>query len=93
MEEISTARSARHHYVMGDIKPFISPVTGKEISDRGALRRHMKLHNLANYDEMKGTAERARRDRADRQDRERLSAVVDSYEQSRNNMRSKQRFG
>lgn len=94
-EEVARDRAAAvaGPYVHGDFKPVVSPVTGLPITDRGALRRHLKAHNLAPYDDMKGVAARARKAREDIAKRERIRAVADAYEHTRNQERAKQRFG
>ncbi len=79
--------------VWGDLKPFVSPATGEYISDRGQLRRHMKVNGIAFADELKGTAERARRERDKRERNERIQAVCNAYEHVRNTERAKKRFG
>jgi hypothetical protein len=79
--------------VWGDLKPFVSSANGEYITDRGQLRRHMKLHGIAFADEMKGTAERVRQERAKRERHERITAVQNAYEHVRNLERSKKRFG
>ena len=40
-----TTKSA---YVMGDINPFVSPISKELIDDRGKLRRHNKRHGVTN---------------------------------------------
>lgn len=39
-------RTQRHHNVMRDIEPFVSPVDGKVVSSRSAKREHMRRHDL-----------------------------------------------
>lgn len=39
--------------VMGDIKPFVSPIDGKEIGSRSALRRHEITHNVRQCGDLK----------------------------------------
>lgn len=93
MEERATLRSERYHTVMGDIKDFVSPISGEVISDRGAYRRHMREHELVPYEDGKVTAARVRREMAQREKQERLRSVIDSYEHVRNQERAKSRFG
>lgn len=79
--------------VWGDLKPFVSPATGEYISDRGQLRRHLKQHGIAPADEVRGTAERVRKERERRFAAERKQAVIDAVEHRRNEQRAKSRFG
>lgn len=37
--------------IMGDIEPFVSPITGEVIRGRGHLRRHMKEHGVTHSDD------------------------------------------
>ena len=93
MEEKLTVRSERYHTVMGDLKPIVSPIDGRVITDRGEYRRFLKKHDLCLMDEMKGVPERARAERAKREAAERKQAVIDSYEHVRNQRRARERFG
>ena len=79
--------------VWGDLKPFVSPATGEYISDRGQLRRHMKQNGIAPADEVRGTAERVRKERERREASERKRSIIDAYEHRRNQERAKGRFG
>jgi hypothetical protein len=79
--------------VWGDLKPFVSPITGEHITDRGQLRRHMKANGVTFADDIKGTAERARAERSRREASERKRALVDAYEHTRNQERAKSRYG
>jgi len=79
--------------VWGDLKPFVSPITGERITDRGQLRRHMQANGVTFADDLKGTAEKARKERAVREASERKRALVDAYEHTRNQERAKSRFG
>jgi hypothetical protein len=49
---------------MPDIEPFVSPVDGKVITGRRALREHNKRHNVTNAADFKGTWEQAAKERA-----------------------------
>lgn len=95
MVEITSGRSSAVEApaVWGDLKPFVSPATGEYISDRGQLRRHMQANGIAFADEMKGTAERVRRERDKRERAERTAAICNAYEHVRNTERAKKRFG
>lgn len=79
--------------VWGDQKEFRSPVTGEMITDRGQLRRHMKIHGIAPAHELAGTAERVRRERARAEAEGRKRSIIDAYEHTRNQERSRQRYG
>ncbi len=79
--------------VWGDLKPFVSPATGEYISDRGQLRRHMAQHGLAPADEVRGTAERVRRERARAEAAARKQSIIESYERTRDAERARKRFG
>lgn len=79
--------------VWGDQKPFVSPVTGEMITDRGQLRRHMKQHGIAPAHEIAGTAERVRRERERAESEGRRQALINAYEHTRNQERAKSRFG
>ena len=53
--------------IMPDIKPFVSPITGKEITGRRALREHNKqfnVTNVADYNKPGGEWDRAAKERA-----------------------------
>lgn len=41
-------KEAKSAYIQGDIQPFKSSIDGTIISDRGGLRRHMKIHGVSN---------------------------------------------
>lgn len=43
--------------VMGDIKPFVSPIDGKEISSRSQLREHERRHGVRQCGELKSAAD------------------------------------
>jgi len=47
--EIGASRPTHHTAaIQGDIEPFVSPVDGTVISDRGQLREHNKRNNVVN---------------------------------------------
>lgn len=48
---------------MPDIEPFVSPVDGKVISGRRALREHNKKHNVTNPADFKNEWEQKRKER------------------------------
>lgn len=50
MYEVIDRKSPQSHgvMVMPDIKPFVSPISGKEITGRKALREHNKQFNVTN---------------------------------------------
>jgi hypothetical protein len=53
--------------IMPDIKPFISPITGREITGRRALREHNKqfnVTNVADFNKPGGQWERQAKERA-----------------------------
>ena len=79
--------------VWGDQKPFVSPVTGEMITDRGQLRRHMKIHDIAPAHELAGTAERVRREKARAEAEGRKRSIIDAYEHTRNQERARKRYG
>ena len=43
---MDSSRSAQAFAVMKDIEPFISPVDGKVVGSRSALREHERRHNV-----------------------------------------------
>ena len=79
--------------VHGDFKPIISPITGREITDRGALRRHLKAHGMAPLDDVSSVAKRVRAERAAREARDRKQSLVEGYERARDAARARSRFG
>ncbi len=79
--------------VWGDIQPFVSPATGEYISDRGQLRRHMAANGIAFADDMKGVAERARKERDRAFRAARTQEICNAYERVRDQERAKKRFG
>lgn len=89
----ATAADVDAPMVWGDQKPFVSPVTGEMITDRGQLRRHLKQHGVAPADEVRGTAERVRRERARAEAEGRKRDLISAYEHTRNQERAKARFG
>lgn len=65
--EIPPRRPIAGVTIMPDIAPFVSPITGKVISGRAALREHNKMHNVTNvadFDKPGGEWDRAAKDRA-----------------------------
>ena len=72
--------------VMGDIEPFVSPITGEVIRGRGHLRKHMKEHGVthsADYSPQwyeKRTKERIRRQEREGK-RERIELMKRAMEQ------------
>lgn len=62
--EVTPRRSISGVTIMPDIKPFISPITGKEITGRRALREHNKMHNVTNTADFKGEWEQKAKERA-----------------------------
>lgn len=100
LEEVGTARGERYHMVMGDIKEYVSPVTGQLISTRSQHRAHLRKHNMAPSEDFKGTLEKARRERQLRragvhpeQRKERVAALRDAWEHHRNQERARSRYG
>ncbi len=93
MEEVSTVRSERYHAVHGDVHNFVSPITGEPITDRGRIRRHMKVHGIAYAHEMEGVAKRVREQRAKENAAGRIRDVCEAYERRRDEARAKARFG
>lgn len=94
MEEVGAApKGERFHRVLGDVNDFVSPITGKKMSDRGQIRHHLAAHGVAPAADVAQTAERARTRRAAEQKHDRIQSLVSSYEHTRNALRSKQRFG
>lgn len=45
-EEADYVASQTKLEIMGDIEPFVSPITGEVIKGRNHLRRHMKEHGV-----------------------------------------------
>jgi glycine cleavage system H lipoate-binding protein len=43
---VDTGQSSRTFVVMKDIEPFVSPVDGKVVGSRSALREHERRHNV-----------------------------------------------
>lgn len=67
MVEIPPRRPVAGVTIMPDIQPFVSPITGKVISGRAALREHNKMHNVTNvadYNKPGGEWDRAAAERA-----------------------------
>jgi hypothetical protein len=66
MYEVTDPRKLRSYGVtiMPDIKPFVSPITGKEITGRKALRDHNKQFNVTNTADFKGEWEHKAKERA-----------------------------
>lgn len=72
---------------MPDLEPFVSPIDGKVVSGRAALRQHDKQHNVTNVADFKDTWAKAAEQRArlftpgskyDRERRiERIKAAID----------------
>jgi hypothetical protein len=48
---------------MPDIEPFVSPIDGRVISGRAALRDHNKQHNVTNVADYKETWAKAEKER------------------------------
>lgn len=49
---------------MPDLEPFVSPVDGKLITGRAALREHNKRHNVTNVADYKNEWENKAKERA-----------------------------
>lgn len=75
--------------IMPDLQPFVSPIDGKEVSGRAALREHDKRHgvtNVADYKETwaKAEAERAKFYNAGGYDRQnRIERIKEAIERNR----------
>lgn len=59
--EIGKEVRSSGHFVQGDLQSFVSPIDGREISDRSQLRAHNKEHGVTNsadysHDYMMGKA-------------------------------------
>lgn len=85
-------KEAKSAFVQGDIQAFVSPINGEVISDRGQLRRHMKIHGVTNPSDYKDHFEKKKRERElynsgvhPKQIAERREAASDAYEKVRNN--------
>jgi hypothetical protein len=48
---------------MPDLQPFVSPIDGKVVSGRVALRQHNKIHDVTHPSDFKETWEKARKER------------------------------
>lgn len=74
---------------MPDLEPFVSPVDGKVVSGRAALREHDRRHGVTNIADYKETWEKAAKERArlftpgtkyDRERRiERIKAAIEQH--------------
>jgi len=81
MVEKHLARQKEYNglYILPDIQPFVSPITGEEITSRNKMQRHMKEHEVTRAEDYspqyyeKAAQERERRlnfaTPEDRQDR------------------------
>lgn len=49
---------------MPDLEPFVSPIDGKVVSGRAALREHDKRHGVTNVADFKETWAKAAKERA-----------------------------
>lgn len=57
--------------IIGDIEPFVSPITREVIRGRGHLRRHMKEHGVTHADDYSPEfLQRKRQERMRQQERE-----------------------
>lgn len=69
--------------IMGDIEPFVSPVTGKVVGGRRQLREHNLVNNVTNTSDFKETWKTAAKEReaamrgVDRSRREDVARAVD----------------
>ncbi len=79
---------------MPDLEPGVSPIYGRIISGRKALRDHDKEHGVTNMADFKETWEKAAKERAklftpgagyDR--KRRIEQIKENYERLRNRMR------
>lgn len=59
-------RMAETPYIQANFEPFKSPIDGTIISDRGALRNHMKRHDVVNPLDYKNHFEKKRKEREQR---------------------------
>jgi hypothetical protein len=77
-------RTSRHHFVQGDIQPFVSPVDGSIVSSNAGLRDHNRQHGVTNDpDSLKEKTERSQHRVSDEgQRKERVAALLDSYERA-----------
>lgn len=94
MVEITNGRPPRADApaVWGNFKPVQLP-GGPVITDRGQYRRYLKQNGLVPYEDAKGVAERARKERARREATERKRGLIDAYEHTRNQERARKQYG
>ncbi len=77
--------------VHGNFAPV--DVAGVVLDDRGKLRRYLKQNDLVPYEDARGVAERARREKARREAADRKQGLIDAYERTRDAERARKRFG
>lgn len=54
VEKFSPKFSASGVQIIGDIQPFLSPVTDKPVGSRSQLRQHNREHNVVDRREFRG---------------------------------------
>ena len=102
MELVYDSERVEHqHYVRGDIEPFVSPINGAVIGSRSDLRRHMKTHGVVPTAELcQKELSRKAEDRRQMaagvhpaQKAARIEALRNSFERTRDEARSRSRYG
>lgn len=54
IEDLRIVANGRSAAVIGDIEPFVSPVSGKPVFGKRQLREHNKQHEVVDRREMRG---------------------------------------
>lgn len=78
--------------VHGNFEPVAVP-GGPVLDDRGKYRRYLKQNGIAPYDDVRGTAEKVRREKAKAEAESRKRAIIDAYEHTRNQERARKQYG
>lgn len=99
--ETAGPEAVHYHFVRGDIPDFVSPIDGSRIGSRSDLRRHTKRYGVVPVSEV-CPKEMARKAEQRRQMREgvhpsqkaaRIEALRGAFERTRDEARSRSRYG